>query len=115
MSQSEAVMSACGVVSQQSLQINQEAGRATTHTVGTAAERDTTECTASPARTEMENPYLLFVMASVVRLNLGPGVNTTGRSTAVENAFLNLQMVATFSIPSRAVCYGDTTIKELDE
>ena len=58
----------------------------------------------------MENPCLLFVMASVVQLNLGPGVNTT-----VENALQNLQMAATFSIPSREVCYGDTVIKELDK
>ena len=98
-----------------SLNEDQEAGRATTHTTGTAAERDMADHTASPARTKMENPCLLFVMASVVQLNLGPGVDTIGRSTAVENAFQNPQMVATFSIPSRAVCYGDTTIKELDE
>ena len=35
----------------------------------------------------MENPCLLFVMASVALLNLGPGVDTTGRSTTVGNAF----------------------------
>ena len=63
----------------------------------------------------MENPYLLFVTPSVAQLNLGPGVNTAGRSTTVENAFLHPQMAATFSIPSKAVCYGDTTIKELDK
>ena len=94
---------------------NQEAGRATTHTTDTAAKRDMADCTASLARTKMENPCLLFVTASVVQLNLGPGVDTAGRSTTVENASQNLQMVATFSIPSRAVCYGDATIKELDE
>ena len=58
----------------------------------------------------MENPCLLFITASVAWLNLGPSVNTT-----VENAFQNPQMVAIFSIPSRAVCYGDTIVKELDE
>ena len=94
---------------------DQEAGRATTHTTGTAAKRDMAECTTLLARTEMENPCLLFVTASVAWLNLGPGVNTIGRSTTVENAFQDLQMVATFSIPSRAVCYGDATIKELDK
>ena len=58
----------------------------------------------------MENPCLLFVMASVARLNLGPGVDS-----AIENALQNPQMVATFSIPPRAVCYGDTIVRELDE
>ena len=81
---------------------HQEAERATTHAIGTAAKRDMAQYTISPARTKMENPCLLFVTASVVQLNLGPGVNTAGRSTTVENAFQNPQMVATFSIPSRA-------------
>ena len=89
---------------------NPEVGRTTTHTTSTAAERDMTECTTSLARTKMENPCLLFVMASLAQLNLGPSDNT-----AVKNAFQNLQMVGTFSIPSRAVCYGDTIIKELAE
>ena len=35
----------------------------------------------------MESPCLLFVRASVAQLNLGRGVDTTGRSTAVGNAF----------------------------
>ena len=69
-----------------SLSENSDVGRTTTHTAGTAAKRDTTECTASLARTKMENPCLLFVMASVAWLNLGPSVDTT-----VENAFQNLQ------------------------
>ena len=94
---------------------DQEVGRDATHAACTAAKRDMAKHTASPARTEMENPCLLFVMASVVWLNLGPGVNTAGRSTAVGNAFQNLRMAATFSIPARAVCYGDATIKELDK
>ena len=70
---------------------NSDVGRTTTHTVGTATERDTTDHTASSVRTEMENPCLLFVMASVAWLNLGPSVNTT-----VEDAFQTPQMVATF-------------------
>ena len=58
----------------------------------------------------MENPCLLFITASVAWLNLGPSVDTT-----VGNVFQNLQMAATFSVPSRAVCYGDTIVKELDK
>ena len=89
---------------------NPEARRTTTHTTGTATKRDMTEHTASLARTKMENPCLLFVMASVAWLNLGPGVDTT-----LENVLQNPWMAATFSIPSRAVCYGDTVVKELGE
>ena len=48
-----------------SLSEDSDVGRATTHTAGTAAERDMTKCTASLARTEMANPCLLFIMASV--------------------------------------------------
>ena len=89
---------------------NSDVGRTTTHAAGTAAKRDMTECAALLARTEMENPCLLFITASMVWLNLGPIVDTT-----VENVFQNPWMVATFSIPSRVVCYGDTIIKELDK
>ena len=92
----------------------QELRRTTTYVAPTAAERDKAKYTASPARTERENPCLLFVTASLAWLNLGPGVNTARRSTAEGNAFQNPQMAATFSIPPRAVCYEDTTIKELD-
>ena len=66
---------------------DQEVGRATTHAACIATKRDMTKCAASLARAEMENPCLLFVTTSVAQLNLGPGVNTTGRSTAVGNAF----------------------------
>ena len=93
----------------------QEVGGATTYATSIVAKRDMAEHTASSSRTEMENPCLLLVTASVAWLNLGPGGNTTGRSTTDGNAFQNLWMVATFSIPARAVCYGDTTIKELDK
>ena len=92
----------------------QELRRTTTYVASTATERDMVEYTASPARTESENPCLLFVTASVAWLNLGPGGSTARRSNAEGNAFQNPHMVATFSIPPRAVCYGDTTIKELD-
>ena len=84
----------------------QELRRTTTYVAPCAAKMDMAEYTASPARTERENPYLLLVTASVAWLNLRPGANTTGRSTAEGNAFQNLQMVATFSIPPRAICYG---------
>ena len=89
---------------------NSEVRRTTTNTAGTATKRDITVHATSLAGTKMENPCLLFVMASVVQLNLGPTVDTT-----IENVFQNLQMAATFSIPSTAVCYRDTIIKELDE
>ena len=65
-----------------SLSKNPEVRRTTTHTAGTATERDTTKHITSLARTQMENPCLLSVMTSVVQLNLGPSVNTT-----LENAF----------------------------
>ena len=97
-----------------SLKEEQELRRTTTYIASTAAKRDTAEYTASPARTERENPCLLFVTASIAWLNLGPGGSTARRSTAEGNAFQNPLMVATFSIPPRAVCYRDATIKELD-
>ena len=65
----------------------QELRRTTTYITSTAAERDMAKYTASPARTERENPCLLFVTSSVARLNLGPGGDTTRRSTAEGNAF----------------------------
>ena len=74
-----------------------------------------TKYTAPLARTERENPCLLFVMASVAWLNLGPGVSIAERSTVEGNAFQNLQMVATFLIPPRVACYRDATIRELDK
>ena len=89
---------------------NSDVGRTATNTAGTFAERDTIECAALSARTKMENPCLLFATASVTQLNLGPSVNTT-----VGNVFWNSQIVATFSVPSRVVCYGDTIVKELDK
>ena len=65
----------------------QEVRRATTHATSTVTERDMAEHTASPARTERENPCLLYVTASVAGLNLGPGGNTARRSTTEGNAF----------------------------
>ena len=92
----------------------QEPRRTTTHIASLASERDMAKYIPSPTRTEGENPYLILVTASVAWHNLGPGGNTTEQSTAGGNAFQNLQMVATFSIPPRTICYGDATIKELD-
>ena len=94
---------------------DQEVGRAATHTAHLATKRDMTEHTAPLARVKVENPCLLFVMASVAQLNLGPGVATAGRTTTVGNAFQNPWMVATFSILARAVCYGDLAIQELNK
>ena len=88
--------------------------RATTYTASPVAKRDMAKCIASPARTERENPCLLFITASVAWLNLGPGCNTAGRPTTEGNTFQNPWMAATFSVPARVVCYGDATIKELD-
>ena len=62
--------------------------RATTYATSPVAERDMAKCIASPARTERENPCLLFVTASVVWLNLGPGGDTARRPTTEGNAFL---------------------------
>ena len=92
----------------------QEPRSTTTHVAPFVTKRDTAEYTPSPTRTERENPYLILVTASVARLNLGLGGNTTGRSIAGGNAFQNPLMVATFLIPPRAICYGDATMKELD-
>ena len=92
----------------------QEFRRATTYATSPVAERDMAKCVASPARTERENPCLLFITASVAWLNLGPGGNTARRPTTEENAFWNLWMVATFAVPTRAVCYRDATIKGLN-
>ena len=44
---------------------NSDVGGTATNTAGTVTKRDTTECATSLARTEMENPCLLFVTASV--------------------------------------------------
>ena len=65
----------------------QELRRTTTYIASTATKRDMAKYTASPARTERENPCLLLVTASVAWLNLGPGGSTARRSTAEGNAF----------------------------
>ena len=83
----------------------QEFRRATTYTASPIAKRD---------MAMIENHCLLFLTASVAWLNLGPGGNTARRPTTEGNAFWNLQMVATFTIPARAVCYRDASIKELN-
>ena len=84
--------------------------RATTYVSSPVAKRDMAKSITSPARTEGENSCLLFVTASVAWLNLGPGGNTARRPTTERNPW----MAATFSVPARAVCYGDATTKELD-
>ena len=94
---------------------DQDVGIATTPAACTADERDMAKCTTSQARTEVEKPCLLFFMASVVQLSLELGVDTALRSTAVGNTFWHPWIVATFSVPTRAVCYGDVTVKDQDE
>ena len=89
--------------------------KATTHAASPITEEDMAECATPPTRTERGNPYLLVITASVGQLNLGPGGNNARRFTPEGNAFQNLQMVATLTAHTRAVCYGGTTIKELDE
>ena len=91
----------------------QEPRRNTTYVTSLAAERDTAKHTVSSARTERENPCLLLVIASVAWPSLGPGGNTTRRSTAEGNALQNPQMAVIFSIPPRAICYGDAMIRDL--
>ena len=61
--------------------------RATNYATSPVAKRNMAECITSPARTEREKPCLLFVTASVVQLNLGPGGNTARRPTTEGNAF----------------------------
>ena len=75
----------------------------------------TAECVTSPAGIERENPCLLFITASVAQLDLGPGDNSVRRPTTEGNAFQNPQMAATFTVPTKVVCYGDATIRELNE
>ena len=48
-----------------SLSKNSDVGRTATNTAGTVTKRDMTGCVTSLARIKMENPCLLFVMASV--------------------------------------------------
>ena len=79
-----------------SLNEEQEFRRATTYAPPPLPKRDMAKCVASPARTERENPCLLFITASVAWLNLGPGGDSARRPTAEGNAFWNLQMAATF-------------------
>ena len=77
-----------------------------------------TRCAILPSKTEKESQFLLVVTASVGQLNLGPGGDGPERSRADihdENTFQNLQMAATFPGPMRAISYGGTTVKELDE
>ena len=93
----------------------QEFRKATTHGTSPIAEEDMAECATPPTKTERENPYLLVITASVGQLNLGPHGNNARRPTAEGNAFLSLKMVATFTAPTRVVCYGGATIKELYE
>ena len=93
----------------------QEFRRATTYAISPVTEEDMAECAASPTGTEREKPCLLVITVSVAQLNLGPGGDSARRPTAEGNTYQNLQMVATFAVPTRAVCYGDATIKELNE
>ena len=88
---------------------------ATTHTISPIIEEDMTEGTILPTRKERENTYLLVVTASVGQLNLGPGGNNARRPTTDGNMFWNLQMAATFTAPTRAVCYRSATVEELNE
>ena len=76
----------------------QEFRRATTYATSPIAKRDMAECVASPARTERENPCLLFVIASVAQLNLGPGGDTARRPTTEGNTFQNPWMAAIFTV-----------------
>ena len=90
----------------------------TTHTTSLIAEEDLTRCTTPPSGTERENQYLLVVPASMGQLNLGPSGDDHKRSTADphdENTFWTSWMAATFSGSTRAISYGGTTVKELNE
>ena len=93
----------------------QQFRKAATYATSPVAEEDMAKHATSPTGTERENPCLLVITASVPWLNLGPGGNSARRPTAEGNAFQNLQMMATFAVPTRAVCYGDANIKELNE
>ena len=93
----------------------QEFRKAATYATSPITEEDMAKCAASPTGMERENPCLLFITASVAWLNLGPGGNSARRPTTEGNAFQNLWMVATFTVPARAVCHGDATIKGLNE
>ena len=98
-----------------SLVEEQEFRNATTHATSPITEKNMAKCAASPTRTERENPFLLVITTSIGQLNLGPGGNNVRRPTAEGNAFWNLWMAVTLEAPTRAVCYGGTTIKELNE
>ena len=90
----------------------------TTHTSSPIAEEDMTRCTTLPSGTERENQYLLLITASEGQLNLEPSGNNHERSTTdllEENTFQNTQMAATFSGSTRAIGYGGSTVKELNE
>ena len=93
----------------------QESRKATTYTASPITEEDMAECATSPNKTGRENPCLLVITASVAWHKLGPGGNSARRPTAEGNAFQNPQMAATFAVPTRAVCFGDATIKELNK
>ena len=80
-----------------------------------SAKRDMAKHVTSPVTTERENPCLLFITASVAPLDLGPGGNSVRRPTTEENAFWNLHMAATSAVPTRAICYRDDTIRELNK
>ena len=77
-----------------------------------------TRCTTPPSGTERENQYLLVITASLGQLNLGLSGNNHKRPTTdppEENTFWNPWMAATFSGSTRAISYGGTTVKELNE
>ena len=93
----------------------QQFRRATIYAASPITERDMAECAASPTRTDRENPCLLVITASVAQLKLGPCGNSARRPATEGNVFQNPWMVATFAVPTRAVCYRDATIKELKE
>ena len=89
----------------------QDFAEVTTHTTSTVAEEDVAGCSTSLFGTEGENWYLLVVG----QLNLGPSGDSPKIPTADEGTFQNPWMAAIFPRSTRAIRYGGTTVKELNE
>ena len=71
-------------------------------------------CASSPQGLEQCDRYMLVVISSVGRLDLGAGGNNITESQGGRSLFWNPRMSAIFPLPREVSHYGGTTLTELD-
>ena len=93
----------------------QETAEAPSCSISPLAEEEVIWCPSPLPEVEQSDRYMLVVTSSVGRLNLGPDGENAKGSPGGGNVFRNLQMLAVFPPPHRAISYGGSTMKELNE